>query len=280
MRRRPVKALVEGARHVRYWSGWRCRRRLMVFGVGVGKSGTHSLTEMLVGSYRADHEPDHGQLIRMAIDREAGRLSDEAVRGALRRRVDRLGLEADVSTMNTEFAADFAAMYPEAKFVMLIRDAYTWLDSACNQKLARPAAGAWKLWRRNQYGGAVAPADGPEAGLASRGLPPARLMLRQWAQRYRALEAGLSPERRLVVKTFELRDSAERLAAYLGIDASTIRVEASHAYRSKKRAGLIAEMDPGYVDALVAEEAGDVMARWYPEVTSVRETALHGGAGG
>src|SRR5438034_10103384 len=102
-------------------------RRLRLYGVGNGKSGTTSLTQMF-GSYRAAHEIDRARFVALASKVWLGELdtSSARVRHELRRRTLRYHLEVDVAGHISVFAGTLADMYADARFVLLIRDCFSW----------------------------------------------------------------------------------------------------------------------------------------------------------
>src|ERR1051325_5315376 len=98
-------------------------RRLHLHGMGNGKSGTTSLTQMF-GAYRAAHEIDRARFRALAARVVTGDLDDRSprVRAALVRRSVRYHLEVDVAGHMAAFAGALAHLYDDARFVLLIRD--------------------------------------------------------------------------------------------------------------------------------------------------------------
>src|SRR4029450_3240849 len=91
-------------------------RRLRLYGVGMGKSGTHSLAAVFERDYRAAHEPDAKELMELLFDVWAGVRPWSAVAQLLQDRDARLDLEVDASLVNGEVVSDLVALWPEGRF--------------------------------------------------------------------------------------------------------------------------------------------------------------------
>jgi len=104
---------------------------MKIFGVGLSKTGTVSLTKALVRlGYRAKHYPPIGTIVS-----EAGRydaLTDSPV---------------------LVFLEALDRLYPQAKFILTVREEAAWLES-CQRHWAgrKPRTADWELVRRAVYG--------------------------------------------------------------------------------------------------------------------------------
>jgi hypothetical protein len=87
-------------------------RRTQLYGVGIGKSGTHSLASLFSGNVRARHEPEAGQLIDKILDWRAGRVTDQQVTAWIHERDKRLALEIDSSGLNFQIVEILYANFP------------------------------------------------------------------------------------------------------------------------------------------------------------------------
>ncbi|MDE0027773.1 MAG: hypothetical protein OXP69_25450 [Spirochaetaceae bacterium] len=102
---------------------------MKAFCVGQAKSGTASLVGLLSANYRVAHEPERAATLDLILRHARGEVSDAANHEHLRARDARLDLEYDVAWANQFLIRDLLAVFPAAKFIVLIRDCYTWLQS-------------------------------------------------------------------------------------------------------------------------------------------------------
>src|SRR5262245_35407266 len=114
-------------------------RRFHAFGVGMPKTGTHSLAAVF-SRYRALHEPERRHFMGIIMERTKGNLSESGARERLRWLDRRLWSELNSSWTNYMLLDLLLDEYPRAKFVLTIRDCYSWLDSMLNELLGRTHA--------------------------------------------------------------------------------------------------------------------------------------------
>ena len=107
-------------------------REFQVYCVGAPKTGSTSLWSMFSYSFRATHEPDvagTNPLVISWLDNKVGRLELEK---ALRERDRNLGLELESSHLLGYVSDVIADIFADAKFLITIREPYSWLESRLN----------------------------------------------------------------------------------------------------------------------------------------------------
>ena len=72
-------------------------RTFQAYCVGHAKSGTASMYGLFNRDYRAAHEPDRSELLKMILLEAEGAIQDDQFGDYLRKRDQRLGLEFDSS---------------------------------------------------------------------------------------------------------------------------------------------------------------------------------------
>ena len=234
-----------------------------MIGVGYGKSGTHSLVG-LFRHYRAAHEPDRDELLHLVIARLEGRASDDEVRSWLVRRDQVRQLEVDSSMLNGNVAADLASLFPDARFVLTVRDPRSNTDAVFNHLLEHTLQDGWARLRALQGAGPRLedPGDPADDDLLRRlGLGRLADHLAGWANHHTRVLDAVPPERLLVLPTAELGASVCRMAAFVGVDPETLDAASAHRYRATRRYGVLARLDPGYVDAEIERWCGPARRR-------------------
>src|SRR5206468_2339366 len=208
-------------------------RRLRAYCVGTAKSGTHSLGAIFERSYAAEHEAKHRPMIQAVLDRAAGKMDDAQAEEFIRRRDRELGLEMDSSQLNGAFVDIMARLFPDAKFILTIRDCYSFLDSITDHTLARDVSQRWVAFRKQRFGGFKhAP---QERILAEQGLFPLDGYLTYWSRHNEYVLRHVPVERLLVVRTNEIRQSIPKMAEFLGIPANSLDAGQSHSYPAANR---------------------------------------------
>jgi hypothetical protein len=241
-------------------------RRLHAYGVGMGSSGTTSLALVFRPKYRAEHEPDSDALISHVLRvAETGRGAEDLAE-YVRERDRRLWLELDSSSLNYYILDYLLEFFPAARFVMVIRDPWSWLGSKVKHKLTYPASEAWSRLAVLRYStGKPHPAE--EQSLAARGVYPLEGYLGFWARHNRKVLATVPRDRMIVVRTDELTAKLPEIASFLGVPYAALNVGAVHSNKAKIEFDLCAEVTPDYLNRLVRAHCQDLVEEYFPELS-------------
>jgi hypothetical protein len=246
-------------------------RRFHAFGVGMPKTGTHSLAAVFA-RYRALHEPDRRDFMRIIMERAKGELSDAAARGELRRLDRHLWAELISSWTNYLLLDMLLEEYPRAKFVLTIRDCYSWLDSMFNELLGRKHSEYMVQFHR-WYADTLSPGSHEHGDrvLAERGLWPLDSWVRAWNQHNSRVIEMVPSDRLLVIRTSDIRTEIPRLAEFLGVPADTLDASRSHEFKAEAKFGLLSEIDESYLRARVEARCAGLMGKYFPEIRGIAD---------
>jgi len=206
--------------------------------------------------------------------RGKGDLSDSEARDQIRRLDRHMWLEYNSSWLNSLVLDLLLAEYPRAKFVLTIRDCYSWLDSMFNQVLARSHEDSPHLQQFYRWFAETLSPGSHEDGdhvLAERGLWPLDGWLRFWNQYNNHIMALVPSDRLLIVRTQDIRRDIPRLADFLGLPPDTFDPGRSHEHKAAAKFGLLSAIDENYLHARVAMRCGDLMSRFFPEVQGLSD---------
>ena len=237
-------------------------RHFRLYSVGNAKTGTTTVPRMFE-LYRSSHECDAGRMASLAAGVLRGQLDPRSarVRRALRRRTLRYHLEVDAANFLTPFAGTLALLYPDAKFVLTIRDCFSWLDSRVEQFIRNTSfRGGYADAQYRRFHEAFAP---EEAVLRDAGLWPIAAYLRGWAAYNELVLASVPPDRLLVLRTEDLGDSASVLAQFVGGPATTVRT--SHANRNVAPSGFLGKVPTPFIVDRAREHCATLMERYWGE---------------
>ena len=255
-----VRAAIKGVGTIS-WVAPTHKRRFHAYCVGMEKSGTHSMASVLARSYRSDHEPDYPTLIPKLLTREPEQSAQWSA--FLRRRDRRLWLEMESCWLHILHLDTLARTFPEAKFVLTIRNCYSWLDSLANHLIASDVGPYWRRAQRAYYRPDLFVHQTGEEVFRDARLFPIRAYLSAWGRHNREAMHLIPPERLLVLRTGEIAHSAERLGEFLEIDPASIDVHEGHQAANNRRFHLLEHVDRTLLDETVRECCGDVMNIWF-----------------
>ena len=246
-------------------------RRTHVYCVGSAKSGTHSLVTMFSRNVRAGHEPEIFELIDALIDWRQGRVNDAQLTAWIRDRDRRLALEVDSSFLNYEILDLLLQEFPDARYVLTIRDCYSWLDSLCNHILRR-RDNKDPRWLRLPL---LWPPPEPmihapeEQVLKENGFATLDRQFSWWTRRIGNVLTKVPAARLLVVRTDEITKRVLEIADFCGLPHHAVRTERSHAFAHPEKIGFLRQMDRAFVEAKVEKHCREFMTRFFPEIRSL-----------
>lgn len=253
---------------VRYWTFPHLHpRRFHAYGVGSPKSGTHSLEAVFSRHYRTWHEPERERFMRIITARADGDMSTDEAREQVRRLDRSKWLELNSSWLNFFLLDLLLELHPQAKFILTIRDCYSWLDSALNHILTRPEADYHERFHK-WYAGSLwtGPHQDGDRVLEEYGLWPLDGWLRFWSEHNTRVLALVPSDRLLIVRTREIGQDIPKMAEFLGVPLETLDTTRSHEHKALKKYGLLSKIDPDYLQDRVDARCKDLMERFFPEI--------------
>lgn len=239
---------------------------MKAFCVGQAKSGTASIAGLLSANYRVAHEPERAATLDLILRHGRGELSDTAVRERLRERDVRLDLEYDVAWANQFLIRHLLVVFPTARFIVLIRDCHTWLQSITDHLALRDVPGDVREFMKWWFRPDQHPHSAGDRVLRDRGLFSVSAYLHAWNRHVDSCIGSIPAERRLVLRTNELGASHRRLAGFLEIPVSSLDAAQGHVNRGTPMEPIASVVAPGYIDEMVHSICGVNMARYFPSI--------------
>jgi len=242
------------------------------YGVGMGKTGTVTLYVMFSNQYRSSHEVESRFLINKILAFAHHRIDIDQFTQYIQHRERRLGLEMDSSCLNYFLIDILVKEFSEAKFILTIRDCYSWLDSFINHYLARPELRD-KHWRRNHWikldnwrFGADKYQHAPEAQiLADNGLYTLDGYFSHWMEHNSKILSTVPEERLLIVKTREINQSIQKIENFLGITPGSLPKNI-HGNVGSKKFHILSQIDKDFLEEKANTHCKPLMEKYFPEI--------------
>jgi hypothetical protein len=249
-------------------------RRLALFGAGPPKSGTHSIEGIFKQHYRAAHEPRRPRFIELVLAHEYGWIDRDMRRAMFLDLVRRMDLEVVASHHMVHFVDLIRDHLRHAKVVLTIRNCYAWLDSIFNHELNRVTGMRLSSLRDLRYGRDRFVHAPEEQVLRDVGLYTLDGYLSYWKWHLEHVIAEMPRDRLLVVRTRDLQARLEEIAAFSGVPSVTLSEDRSHEYKARRKHHMLERIDRKFLEAKVARHAGELMARFFPDITSLEDAGL------
>lgn len=241
-------------------------RKFHAYCVGTAKSGTHSIAEMFSLNYRASHEPEGKLMIDMILAASNGSITKIEQTEFVKKRDKRLWLEMESSQLTYFFIDILVENFVNAKFILTIRDCYSWLDSLINHQLSLPVSQNWLKLRNFRFKADEFKHTKEEKILAENGLYTLDGYLSYWATHNKNVLATVPENRLLVIRTHEITQNISRIAEFLGIHTKYLDVSKSHSFKSKKNYGLLSRIDRKFLEEKVDTHCKEIMDKYFPDI--------------
>jgi hypothetical protein len=260
--KRRIRALEDWVSRLTY------KRKCRLYCVGTSKSGTHSINTMFNNSVRSQHEPESGKTIRKIIEIYSGNIYDKDIKHYLRKRDRRLCLDVDSSQLNFFFINELITEFTDARFLLTIRDVYSWLDSFINDSLRRQSPKDWIMLREMIFRSDVFTHPPEENALRSRGLYTLDGYLTHWANHNQNIISSVPRERLLIIRTNEITGKAIDIAKFAGLSKDAVNRSMTHSYKNPKKYGILHKIDRNYLEQKVGEHCRPLMEKFFPYIKS------------
>lgn len=250
-------------------------RHFHAYTIGTAKSGTTSFAYMFRDSYRSGHEPDMSRTLEMILDVGHRKTRDASDLKCFVSRQDReLWLEMNSSQLNYFLLPALRACFPDARFVLTIRNCYDWLDSIVNHQLSRPLrqefdetdARRWEQYRSMRFERNRSDLHPNAHVLLDRGLFSLEGYLSYWARHNERALRLVPNSRLLVVRTQDIHDSISEITSFLDVPRSSLNLERAHANKARARHNILDDLDRDYLESTVDRYCQSLMDRFFPGI--------------
>ncbi len=232
--------------------------------VGIPRSGTHSIAHMLQPNYAAAHEPHAYYAIYHVLKRMNRQYTFADIQNVLKWRHKKFALDLEAAHYLHHVADVLAASFPNAKFILTVREPLSWLESEINRNYSTRNKLFWRELEDYRYGRYQHSFTPQETALEHLNLYPIASYLSYWKEHNQFVLKAVPEEQLLVMDTREIRPNPDKLADFLGIDVSTLNLSKSHANKRNKRFKLTDLVDSRYLYQQIDEICADFIDAQLP----------------
>lgn len=209
----------------------RCDRKAQVYCVGLPRSGTHTLAEILGCGLKSSHEPLKKLTISFIVN-EHVRRNDEQVMQWLRLRDACLRLEVEASHFMHYFANHLARLFPLSRFILTIREPLSWLESEINVNHSAGRSVYWRNLEEYRYGISSVFNEDFDRDWQLRD-DRIEKCLSYWVRHIETVIDGVPPERLMIVNTSDISSEMANICRFVGLDDSCINCNARGGLRAR-----------------------------------------------
>ena len=238
--------------------------------VGMAKTGTVSM-HIMFSQHRSAHEPDRRILVGKILAFANGKIDKSKLIKYIKHRDRRLGLEMDSSHLNYHLIDILVNEFSEAKFILTIRDCYSWVESAINFFVARPlfrfhwSQHHLRALRRLRFRANEFKHTKEEKILADNECYTLDGYFSFWREHNSKVLATVPADRLLVVKTREINQRVPDIENFLGIESGTL-INRVHANVGSKKFHILSQIDKDFLEEKANLHCKELMDKYFPEV--------------
>ena len=241
-------------------------RRFHAYCIGTAKSGTHSIAALFSERYRVAHEPGYQEVIETIIKASSGAMSQSQLVEFVRSRDSRFRLELECSHPLFHFLDVLLSEFKQARFILTIRDCYSWLDSQINSQLSYIEEKHWQDFGEFKYGGETTRHAKEEQILARFRLYTLDGYLSAWADHNNKVLTAVPQERLLVLRTQEIANHLPKIADFLDIPLRHLKPQRAHSFKGVRKIDLLSQIDEHYIEEEVNKHCRTLMDAYFPEI--------------
>ncbi len=251
--------------------------RFKAYCIGMPKTGTTSVHAAFSQKYSSAHEPEGGLLFNRLLAYATGKINKSELTRFVKHRDRRLGLEMDSFWISYFFVDILVNEFSDAKFILTIRDCYSWLDSILEQDYYH------HRWLKTHYSdfrklkgiklqdilfGYNEFKHAPEEKiLAENGLYTLDGYFRYWKEHNRRVIATVPKERLLIVKTKEINQDIPKIETFLGLTPGTLLTKARENVRhEKQKHNFLSKIDKDFLEEKANFHCKELMDKYFPDV--------------
>ncbi|MGR5237548.1 sulfotransferase [Vibrio alfacsensis] len=235
-------------------------RKTHVFCLGAAKTGTTSIAQIYNGVIRSAHEPEVVKTTEQVMANLAKTMSGQQCKTWLKRRDRRLNLELESSHPLGYLSPYLVELFPQAKFIVTIREPKSWLRSRVNFHLNKSPE-EWVryrnfIWSRHHQFFAE-----EETFLKESGLFSLDSYLKQYSEQYEIIFNAIPKERLLVIRTDQISNSVAEISRFINYTGDP--VVPVHTNKLSDNVELDQRVGSSFIDEKIKQHCGWIKEAYF-----------------
>lgn len=247
------------------------RQENMIFVAGTAKSGTHTLAKIWGNRLKCAHEPDSEKILDLIIRHHKKIIEHQTFENEVVGLVNTQNLDVNSSQLNFFILEVLLKSFAHAKYILTIRDPYTWLDSFINHSLYNPCSGNWNKLRDLRFRPDLNTHAPEEQILKAHNLYSLDGYLKYWYYHNKTVIERVPVKKLLIIRTDQIEQNLDRLARFAGLTHTSEMVADCHEFSARKKFNILAQLNPDYLARKIEQHCGELTRIYFPEIKSFRK---------
>lgn len=234
-----------------------------IFCIGMAKTGTLSMANIWGPEVRTGHEPEPNRMITLIRDKCMNSMSQDEIRRQVSAHIERTNLQIHASQLNYFILNELLSLYPDAKFILTIREPYAWLNSMINHQLSRRCNPEWEWLREYRFRSVYNEHPPEEDILRQLGLFTLDGYLHYWNEHNITVINKVPAGRLLIIRTDQLPESLTKIASFVNNPALTDNMKHAHLNIAVNHWSVLEQLESGYLDAKILHRCEGLVRQFF-----------------
>jgi hypothetical protein len=217
------------------------------------------------------HEPDGKVLLDLIIDKLEKSIDHQAFEKAVVALINAQNLDVNSSGINFFILDVLLENFPHAKYILTIRDPYTWLDSLFNHSMFKSCSDNFTKLRDYRFRPDLYTHPPEEKILKDNNLYTLDGYLKYWFYHNKTIIDRVPEKKLLIIRTDQIQQSIDRLSRFAGLKDSSKMVTNCHAFPARQKFNILSQINPVYLNRKIEEHCGEVMRTYFPEIKTYQD---------
>lgn len=189
---------------------------MMVFCLGLPKTGLEAAKQIFSYNFKVEHNPLQEKFMHVIMKEDIGLIDDFLLEKS------KLNLDVECSSLNAYVLDRVVRLFPDAKFILLVRDCVVWLGYFLKHCIVQQSED-WKLF----WDWLFAPSDmvyvEKEKYLAEANLYPLARYISHWGWYYSTVLDIVPKDKLLVINMININNSTSAIAKFVGVPSTKLK---------------------------------------------------------
>lgn len=266
------------------WAFTQHEQKFRAYCIGAPKTGTTSIASIFSQSHRSAHEPEASLILEKILLYISRNLDRKGLTQYIKHRDNRLRLEMDSSHLNYLIIDILLNEFEDAKFILTIRDCYSWLNSLLNHhypiyhkygKTKRFINSKWTRYYNYIYKGNYFKHAPQEAILQQNNLYTLDGYFSYWATHNRDVISQIPSDRLIITTTSSIDQNLPKIEQFLGLPQGSLPLNIKENRRDlANQINLLTQIDKDFIEEKANLYCKELMNEFFPDIKKFEDTKI------
>ncbi|HEY9826309.1 MAG TPA: sulfotransferase [Stenomitos sp.] len=259
-------------------------QKFRAYCIGAPKTGTTSIATIFSKNHRSAHEPEASLVLEKILNYLDGKLDQKGLTQYIKNREIRLRLEMDSSHLNYLILDILLNEFEDAKFILTVRDCYSWLNSLLNHhypfyqrygKTKRFENSKWTRYYNHIYKANYFKHAPQEEILRTNNLYTLDGYFSYWANHNQDVISQIPADRLIITTTSNIDQSLPRIEEFLGLPQGTLPLNVKENRRdASSQTNILTQINKDFIEEKANLYCKELMSQFFPDIKRIEDSKI------